>query len=728
MKALSQFELKADVLVNPTEMIALICSTMDENPKILTGKRRKVSSALNQVVNFKITNNLFLALTEPKKYKQLCENYLKALNNLAEKNAKPTNSATIRTKVGELASAKKTLLDLKKVITVQVDSNKTDDVDWDALPYDDGLHAVIYAVCDVIYPEITTLKGRDVKLSELSLGRLNPPHFRRIGYKKVKMFTNKTHGKDALNIFEGWSAIEKALNAPEGTFMQYIPEMAHLPTRVKKQQKVGAKKLQELLPLGERAKQQFALLARYFMTPSTVDELITCSIRSGMATLKLSFDFLQNIQLKEPASFWETNGRGQTPSVNIWENVMRNFSTAFVNIGIISDIEEFEFSQLLTPINIQMFYEYMTDGIYKDFDGKIVTELEQALMSKKEKERLKKIGGGNGKNAMKCLNKLLAVTKGKYEHEVAFLPYFHAGCVIEGQSLSGFRNKMYELNGKIKSLADTLKTNGKAIPRNGKTNVFMFINTDNYRKHNGLEGGVMAGFEEYKQIAVELEKLATKRSTSDSDQVKYLSIALIMRMSISFPLRISNWADIRITDLTNVEDVFKLTKPNGNAIGSLVTHHDGTHEVIIPRGLVKNKKNLQAGVKGLHRGFDTVTNRKITEYLEVRKRLTTDDTNRFLVWDGLHNEDSLRAAFGEQTYRVMQKLWPERTFIKRGINPHALRHVSATVYLETHRKDWLGLSALLDDSLATVMSVYAEADRQALEDDIKSHGEEQGAF
>jgi integrase len=73
-------------------------------------------------------------------------------------------------------------------------------------------------------------------------------------------------------------------------------------------------------------------------------------------------------------------------------------------------------------------------------------------------------------------------------------------------------------------------------------------------------------------------------------------------------------------------------------------------------------------------------------------------------------ETSFSKRFKNNTYTATCYLFPEIN--SEGINPHAMRHLSATLYLRDNPKDYIAVSTMLMDTLETVIRVYAKIDNR----------------
>lgn len=627
------------------------------------------------------------------------------------------SEASARVKASMLKKAHAALLSIRHrlgVAELSAKARSSEEVDVSVLPVEEGIHAVFTMLAEHLYPSLTW-QERGKVFSEMTGGLLNPPHFSRLRERAVKYFTMRTHGDTARNIHDGWLAIERQLELPSGTLMQFIPELAHIEARRGKQRVNGSKAKSDILPLSGPSVGQFQALVEYFTRPMTVTELL------ATGKVRLATEFLNRVPLKTPKKYWATNGRNQTPSVEIWKNVMRNFGTTFVRCGLIESMDNFDFSMLLSPKNLQLFYEYNTSGVHLNADGELVPSSVVQTLNKTHRAGLVLVGGNNHKQALKCLTKWLVAAESRDPTEIPYLPMFYRLPESTATTVQEYSWDVANLCSKVKGLMRLIGSSGQAEPLDGARNIKWLIDAK-YRQSKGLFGGVTEGVNEFRMIVNKLEELAYSPTSSSEDRLRLLAVALVMRISLVMPLRISNFEDLRAELASSTEEAERLST------ASLIKNRDGTYSIYIPRALVKNRDYLPSGMRGLESKLPKALSAKISDFLVQRELHYSGTNEQLLVWGNVKESGVLRVAIGEQTYRVIQLLWPDFDWIEKGINPHSLRHFSATYYLATHRRDYGGLSMLLNDKEATVRAVYAKLDMHTIEQDIAEHGEAVCAF
>lgn len=573
------------------------------------------------------------------------------------------------------------------------------------------LHDIYNALGEHYFPDLT-YRDKDAAFSVITQDCLSKNHFARVREKRIKNFTTKTHGKAAENIINGWTKVEAHFSLPEGLITRFIPKMIHISQR--KSCPNGTKKPSELLDLGKNAEKHFMTLASYFMQPMTVDEILETHHH-----MQLANNFLSTAQFKSPKKYWSTNGRGDTPTVEIWRNILRNFSTTFVKCGLIQSIEEFDFSMLLNGRNLQLFYDYHTNGIWVNSHNDIINQAEynqRRALKVKGIVEYEFLGGDNHKQAKKCLMKLLVLIKSPNISLVPYLPMFYFIPSSPAKNLQEYCFDISKLVSKVEGLITLVNSSGEANPSDGNRNIKWLIDTS-YRANKGLQGGVEDGVIEYQKIVRKFEELAYEPCSNGDDRLRYLSIALAMRIALVNPLRISNFEDLIAEPYRTVEEA-----ANSKA-AALISNADDSYSTFIPLPLVKNRAHLGKHAKGIENKLPIALSDKINEFIEQRALHYHGMDNRLFIWNGINSRGGLRINMSEQTYRVIQLIWPERDWIVKGINPHALRHFAATYYLSKNRQDYAGLSILLNDKEETVRSVYAKLDLHSIQEDIMRHGE-----
>lgn len=160
-------------------------------------------------------------------------------------------------------------------------------------------------------------------------------------------------------------------------------------------------------------------------------------------------------------------------------------------------------------------------------------------------------------------------------------------------------------------------------------------------------------------------------------------------------------------------------------------------------------KDADEKIKAIESGiFKDLTSREVTQLLDIYKadrkafiNFNTDNIQALLPWCGksrtilneksdyvrglLNSEDWLikrltgRQFYLEKAYFSSQfKLKTENGFYElnhnfeqNGINPHALRHLSAEVYLKKHKGDYEGAAGIINDTEEMVMKLYGKGDR-----------------
>lgn len=228
----------------------------------------------------------------------------------------------------------------------------------------------------------------------------------------------------------------------------------------------------------------------------------------------------------------------------------------------------------------------------------------------------------------------------------------------------------------------------------GKRNIQHLISSD-VRENLGLSGGVKSGYVEYMKIVAQLEKDAQVFGNAlDSISFHCIQSALFMRLMLEQPMRLDNWATLRIV---SQQESLRASFP-------CIWKHKSAYHLRVPPRFVKNHRKLETT-------FTPLASKAIGNYLVARDAL--------LVERGLTSDKFLLGSKGgkfkgfpllKYTYKAQKVLWPEREFITWGFNPHSLRHFAATVYMAYHPEGIFRCADLIQDKPQTVIDNYIEPD------------------
>lgn len=240
------------------------------------------------------------------------------------------------------------------------------------------------------------------------------------------------------------------------------------------------------------------------------------------------------------------------------------------------------------------------------------------------------------------------------------------------------------------------RKNGK-----GKENISFLLSSEN------LEESIVA-------IATELDR--REMYFSGYPKVSAASVAACFRMLMELPLRVKNLCQLRYIENFDPGDQNFINWP------SIVWDKKRkAYRVHVPRQFLKNRNSQ--GITDIDYCYSDFTTPGIKKYLSLRREFfgkysicssyfffnIRPSTKGF---GGKLRENNLGKNFSTTTYKALVTLWGN--FVKehniRGINLHAMRHLSATLFLKHHPENYTALATLLMDDLNTVISTYAKRD------------------
>ena len=248
----------------------------------------------------------------------------------------------------------------------------------------------------------------------------------------------------------------------------------------------------------------------------------------------------------------------------------------------------------------------------------------------------------------------------------------------------------------------------------GKENIAFLLSSEN------LEELIAA-------IANELDR----RQTYFNGSLKMSSAltAICFRALIELPLRVKNMCQLKYLEDFNPDD-----EPFINWPSLFFDTRLKTYRVIIPKEFLKNRNSK--GISDINYCYSTFLTPFIRRYLTLRENFflkhrikspyflftVSPSRNRSGEQTTVKNLGSL---FSRATYKALVTLWGN--FVKkhnlRGINIHAMRHLSATLFLKHHPENYSALATLLMDDLNTVISIYAKRDDQGNFEKIRNFSE-----
>ncbi|MGK0271939.1 MAG: integrase [Cocleimonas sp.] len=238
----------------------------------------------------------------------------------------------------------------------------------------------------------------------------------------------------------------------------------------------------------------------------------------------------------------------------------------------------------------------------------------------------------------------------------------------------------------------------------GNRNVkFILLEKDPYSLVNGIS-----------QALWDRSYLTTSMS---ADKYLDMTAALMFDVMCVCPLRIKNYAQLEILDDPITE--LQISRFSLEEAYIYYSVDEKCYGIYVGKNLLKNKKSED--VCSVNQLLPYLTE-KINEMLDYRKSYlksrdiisnslnivtrTTRSNGVILSSSGDNQKpDSLSVCFKKRTKSAIVSIGIKG---EKGINPHGMRHLVATLFLRDHPQQYASLATLLMDDLKTVTKVYAE--------------------
>jgi hypothetical protein len=201
--------------------------------------------------------------------------------------------------------------------------------------------------------------------------------------------------------------------------------------------------------------------------------------------------------------------------------------------------------------------------------------------------------------------------------------------------------------------------------------------------------------------------------TKLAPKISALSMSFYWELCRSCPLRVENFVNLKwLGELSNTQvDLLEA----GKKMGVYKRISDGNYYVFVHFSHLKNKK--VKGTVSIHQNISYMNSLVETliahnyQYFKEKGRKNFD----YLIFGLIEAPSkfpgsSFSHRFKNNTYTAICYLFPEVE--STGINPHAMRHLAATLYLRDNPKDYVAVSTMLMDTLETVIRVYAKVDNK----------------
>ena len=191
--------------------------------------------------------------------------------------------------------------------------------------------------------------------------------------------------------------------------------------------------------------------------------------------------------------------------------------------------------------------------------------------------------------------------------------------------------------------------------------------------------------------------------------------AIIFDMLIPCPIRGKNLSDLEWLGKLSSSEIRNLHKTETCAL--YFDTNKQCYTIFVHKEKLKNRKSttIKSIIQPLPHLFD-----KFEQYLSVRKKHLDSKgwvTNILFplmkiaanIIDFKLDSGGIGNLLSKATKSVINTHFPEEN-ISHGINPHGMRHLSASLFLRDNPENYTGLATLLMDNLETVTRIYAKRD------------------
>lgn len=213
----------------------------------------------------------------------------------------------------------------------------------------------------------------------------------------------------------------------------------------------------------------------------------------------------------------------------------------------------------------------------------------------------------------------------------------------------------------------------------------------------------------YFELLGVMKKIVAVKGNSLWTQASYLAF----KWMIYAPLRVANVAKLKWLGDLSEREIMRLE--NSEEIGIFRFSDSGEFGIYVHKSHLKNKESDK--IVSIFQEF-TGIKADFERYLNIRKHELQRLGVESAYWAfGLSNSAKEGPGgsvspthVGNEIVKISQQalsiMYPDE--YNPGVNPHAMRHLAATLYLNDNPENYVGLSTLLMDNLDTVMKVYAE--------------------
>lgn len=219
----------------------------------------------------------------------------------------------------------------------------------------------------------------------------------------------------------------------------------------------------------------------------------------------------------------------------------------------------------------------------------------------------------------------------------------------------------------------------------------------------------------YQEFLSVMKKIVQVKSGSLWCHASYLAF----RWMIYAPLRLRNVSMLKWYGVVSERELLKIKSNESKSIGIFQREESGVFGVFVHFSHLKNKGS--SSVESIYQEFVGMDD-EFSSYVRLRdselSRLGVESEYwAFGVSNSVKEGVGGRVRpthVGNELVKISQQalsvMYPDE--YNPGVNPHGVRHLSATLYLNDNPDDYVGLSTLLMDKLETVLAVYAKVNNK----------------
>ncbi len=266
----------------------------------------------------------------------------------------------------------------------------------------------------------------------------------------------------------------------------------------------------------------------------------------------------------------------------------------------------------------------------------------------------------------------------------SYLSVYHSP---EGYELGAWTEYAGWLGAMLKSFIDDMKRVHETL--DGKRNVAFIIDSESPEEHIAA-------------LSTTLKRQPQYYKKGSRNWWARIRTSYFFELSLVCPLRISNALALRLSEPTTSMIIRQRAKP------ALYWDVDkGTYVIFVPKAYLKNRraKQIESIFQPLPDYLNKLTERFIADRALFLARNPQRQSDRLLLKKGI---SGFGQGFSLHTKEAIRGLWPALS--TKGVNPHGMRHLTATLFLRYHPENFTALATLLNDDLRTVIQVYAKKD------------------